>query len=283
MSMYYRVVKKNRLAPGIFSIDIHAPLIARKAKPGQFVVLMTDERGERIPLTIADWDVSEGYVRLIFEVVGRTTRKLASIEEKQNIYSIAGPLGNPSEVGIYGRVAVIGGGVGIAACYPIARGLREAGNDVISILGARSGDFIILESEMNKLSEVIITTDDGSRGIKGFVTDALRDILKKVNLNRVWAVGPAPMMKAVSDITRGTGIKTIVSLNAIMVDGTGMCGSCRVTVGGKMKLTCVDGPEFDGHEVDWNEFIPRLQRFSEQESSAYHGGCGCGEPYERED
>jgi ferredoxin--NADP+ reductase len=271
--MVYEVVRSERLAPGVHSLEVLAPLVARRARPGQFVMVMVEERGERIPLTISDW--SNETIRLVFEVVGRTTSRLSLLREHDSLFSVAGPLGIPSEIRRYGRVAVVGGGVGSAACYPIARALRDAGNFVISILGARTRELLIMEESMRGVSDrVMITTDDGTCGRRGLVTDALRELLDEGGLDRVWAVGPARMMKAVSDLTRERGVETVVSLNAIMVDGTGMCGSCRVTVGGRTMFTCVDGPEFDGHGVDWEEFIARLSRYSAQERiCAGSGGC----------
>jgi len=270
--MGYRIEKKEELAPGIYSIEVFAPRIAGKARPGQFVMVMVDEKGERIPLTISDWCGSR--IQLVFEVVGRTTSKLAALNEGQSIFSVSGPLGNPSDIRKYGGTAIVGGGVGTASCYPIAKALKGSGNRVISIIGARSKKFLIFEEKMRAVSdEIVVTTDDGTYGKKGLVTDALEDVLGRERIDRVWAIGPAPMMKGVSELTRERGVETVVSLNAIMVDGTGMCGSCRVTVGGKTKFTCVDGPEFMAHEVDWDEFLSRLSRYSAQEKiSAKLGG-----------
>ncbi|MEM2875091.1 MAG: sulfide/dihydroorotate dehydrogenase-like FAD/NAD-binding protein [Candidatus Hadarchaeales archaeon] len=274
--MRHEVLKNSEIAPGTRLMEILAPQIAGRARQGQFIILMTDEKGERIPLTLFDW--TESTIKVIFEVIGRSTSKLAMIGAGEQLYSLIGPLGNPSEVGAYGKVAVVGGGVGIASCYPIARALKGAGNFVISVLGARTRELLILEREMREVSDrVIITTDDGTYGRKGLVTDALSDLLQEEEIGRVWAIGPAPMMRAVSELTRTRGIETVVSLNAIMVDGTGMCGSCRVTVGGKTRFTCVDGPEFSGHEVDWDEFIARLRRYSAQESTSMEiGSRSCG-------
>jgi ferredoxin--NADP+ reductase len=262
-----RIVEKKEIAPAIISMKVEAPLVAKKARAGQFIILMTDERGERIPLTIADWDREKGIVHTVFEVVGTTTEKLSRMKEGDELFSLVGPLGKPSEIKKYGTVVAVGGGTGIASVYPIARELNDAGNRVIAIIGARTGDSLIMEEEMRKVStEVLITTDDGSYGRKGFVTDALKEVLSVENdVKKVWAVGPAVMMKAVCDVTRPYNLETIVSLNAIMVDGTGMCGTCRVTVGGRTRFTCVDGPEFNGHLVDWQEFINRLNRYREQE------------------
>ena len=263
----YKIAAKREIAPGIVSLEVEAPLVAKKARAGQFIILMADEKGERIPLTIADYDRKKGLVRTVFEVVGKTTEKLSRMKEGDELFSFVGPLGRPSDIGKYGTVVTVGGGTGIASVYPIARELKETGNRVIAIIGAKTRDSLIMEEEMRKASaELLITTDDGSYGKKGLVTDALEEVLHRdKGVKKVWAVGPAMMMKAVCDITRPHEVETIVSLNAIMVDGTGMCGTCRVTVGGKTKFTCVDGPEFNGHQVDWQEFINRLNRYSRQE------------------
>jgi len=262
-----KIIIKRKIAPGVISLEVEAPLVAKKARAGQFIILMTDEKGERIPLTIADCDRKKGLVRTVFEVVGKTTEKLSEMEEGDELFSFVGPLGKPSEIEKYGTVVAVGGGTGIASVYPIARGLKEAGNRVIAIIGARAKKSLIMEEEMRKASaELLITTDDGSYGKKGFVTEALAEVLRREkDVKKAWAVGPAMMMKAVCDVTRPHNVETIVSLNAIMVDGTGMCGTCRVTVGGETKFTCVDGPEFNGHLVDWPEFINRLNRYREQE------------------
>jgi ferredoxin--NADP+ reductase len=262
-----RIIAKRKIAPGIISLEVEAPLIAKKAEPGQFIILMTDEKGERIPLTIADYDRKKGSVRTVFEVVGKTTEKLSWMKEGDELFSFVGPLGRPSEIYKHGTVVTVGGGTGIASVYPIARELKSASNNVIAIIGAKTRDSLIMEEEMRKAStKLIITTDDGSYGTKGLVTEALGEVLQKdKDVKKVWAIGPAMMMKAVCDATRPYNVETIVSLNAIMLDGTGMCGTCRVTVGGETKFTCVDGPEFNGHLVDWPEFINRLNRYREQE------------------
>ncbi len=266
-----RITAKRKIAPGIISLEVEAPLIAKKAKPGQFIILMTDEKGERIPLTIADYDRKKGSVRTVFEVVGKTTEKLSRMKEGDELFSFVGPLGRPSKIDKYGTVVTVGGGTGIASVYPIARELKKAGNNVVAIIGAKTRDSLIMEEEMRKAStKLMITTDDGSYGTKGLVTEALGEVLRKdKDVKKVWAVGPAMMMKAVCDVTRRYKVETIVSLNAIMVDGTGMCGTCRVTVGGETKFTCVDGPEFNGHLVDWSEFINRLNRYTQQEKFSF--------------
>lgn len=224
---------------------------------------MTDEKGERIPLTIAEYNREKGRIRAVFEVVGKTTTQLSHMNEGDELFSLVGPLGKPSRIENYGTVVVVGGGTGIACVYPITRALHEAGNKVIAIIGARTKDLVIMEEEMKKAStELLVTTDDGSYARKGFVTEVLDEVLRKEkDVKKVWAVGPAPMMKAVCDITKPYNVEVIVSLNSVMVDGTGMCGSCRVTVGGETKFVCVDGPEFDGHLVDWPEFMNRLKRY----------------------
>jgi len=266
-----RVITKNILSrvqdTNAVRMDIHAPEIAERAKPGQFVVLMVSQEGERIPLTIVGTDREKGTVTIIFQEVGLTTRLLAKLETGESLYSFVGPLGHATEIKNYGTVVLVGGGVGIAEILPVARALKESGNKVISILGARTKGLLILEEELRLVSdELYIATDDGSSGKKGFTTDVLKEILSKgVAVNLVYAVGPIPMMRRVADITKDAQVKTIVSLNALMVDATGMCGCCRVTIGGETKFSCVDGPEFDAHAVDWPELIKRNQVYSEQE------------------
>lgn len=266
-----RIIDKREIAPGIILMDIEAQLVAERAKAGQFIILMTDKRGERIPITIADYDREKGLVRIVFQVVGKTTAKLATMKEGDDLFSFVGPLGKPSKIDDYGTVVTVGGGTGIASIYPITRALKEAGNRVISIIGAKTRNLVIMEDEMRKVStELFITTDDGSYGRKGFVTDVLDEVLRgKKDVKKVWVVGPAIMMKVACDVTKPHRVETIVSLNSIMVDGTGMCGACRVTVGGETKFTCVDGPEFEGHLVDWHEFLNRLSRYSEQEQRVF--------------
>ncbi|MBS7605517.1 MAG: sulfide/dihydroorotate dehydrogenase-like FAD/NAD-binding protein [Candidatus Bathyarchaeia archaeon] len=266
----YKIIEKRELAPGIKLIKVLAPEIAKKAKAGQFVILRVDKTGERIPLTLADWDQKEGTITLVFLEVGVSTKKLGRLNKDDVILNLLGPLGNPTEVKDYGSVCVVGGGVGIAAAYPIARALKEAGNKIVSIIGARSANLLIFEDEMKEYSdEIYISTDDGTKGYKGFVSDLLKDLLVKgYKFDMVYAVGPALMMRAVADVTRPYKIKTIVSLNPIMVDGMGMCGACRVIVGGKTRFTCVDGPEFDAHEVDFTELVRRQRAFIEEEKKA---------------
>jgi len=270
MAYRFKVLRKERLAPGIKRMVISAPLIAKKAKVGQFVVLRVDEYGERFPLTLVDWDAEEGTITVIFQEVGVSTRKLGMLRVGDCIRDVFGPLGNPSEIRKYGDVAVIGGGVGTALMYPQVSALKEAGNRVVSILGARTAELLLLEEELAKISdELYISTDDGSKGYKGFTSDVLKNLLDQGRrFDYVFAVGPTPMMRAVAEVTRPFGIKTVVSLNPIMIDGTGMCGACRVTVGGETRFACVDGPEFDAHEVDFRELMNRLRAYVEEEKKA---------------
>jgi ferredoxin--NADP+ reductase len=266
----YKVLKKVELAPKIKLLEIDAPEVAMKAKPGQFVIVRIDEKGERFPLTLAEWEPKKGTITLIFLEVGVSTMKLGALRSGDEILDVVGPLGNPSNIKHYGSVAVVCGGVGTAAAYPIAKALKEVGNRVVSIIGARTGELLILEDEMRKISdELYISTDDGSRGHKGFVSDVLRMLIEKgYRFDMVYAIGPPLMMRATADVTKPHSLKTIVSLNPIMVDGMGMCGACRVTVGGKTKFACIDGPEFDGHQVDFDELIKRLRMYQSEEKLA---------------
>lgn len=269
----FRIINKEELAKDITKIVVEAPQIAGKAKPGQFVVIIIDEKGERIPLTLADWDKNKGTISLIFQKVGFSTKKLGTLKPGDNIEHILGPLGHPAEAKNLGTVICIGGGVGIAEVYPVSWAFKEAGNRVMGIIGARSKDLLILEHEMKGIcDELFVTTDNGSYGRKGLVTDVLKELLEVIEKsthtqypNLVYCIGPVPMMKAVSALTKVYQIKTIVSLNPIMVDATGMCGSCRCTVGGKTVFGCVDGPDFDGHQVDFDELEKRLSLFKNQE------------------
>jgi len=282
----YQIVRKKVLAPGIKRFEVAAPLVARNAQAGQFIMLRLDEYGERIPLTIADFDPDQGTVTIIFQEIGKSTELLGRLETGDFILDFVGPLGKPSHIKKFGRVVMIGGGVGIAPIHPIAREMKRAGNEVISVLGARSRELLIMEEEMKLAStEVLITTDDGSYGRQGFVTDVLRDLItNRGPLDLVVAIGPMVMMEAVCRVTRGPGIPTVVSLNPIMVDGTGMCGACRVQVGSDTKFACVDGPEFDGHQVDWELAKRRSRLFIQEEKRAIaeheaereRGRCGCG-------
>jgi len=265
-----RIISKKILADiqgtKITSIKIEAPSIAKKAKPGQFVVLMVTEQGERIPLTVVDADINSGVITLIFQEAGFTTKILGKLKEGDSLFALAGPLGHPTEIKKYGKVVLVGGGVGIAEIYPVAKALKLAGNNVITILGARTKDLLILENELkNASSQIYIATDDGSYGRKAFTTDILKEELGKGGVDLVYAVGPIPMMKRVSQVTAGFNVKTLVSLNALMVDATGMCGCCRVTVSGQTKFSCVDGPEFDAHGVDWAELEKRNKVYLDKE------------------
>ncbi len=268
----YQIIKKEKLYQDIYAMWIKAPEIAKNVQPGQFIILMTKEEGERIPLTVADYDRKKGLIYIVFQVAGKTTDELARYDEGDYLYSFIGPLGQKSEIDYFGTVVVIGGGTGIACIHPIARHLKEAGNKVITIIGARSKDLIIMEKELKKVSdELIITTDDGSYGRKGFVTDILKEKLDQDHsIKKVWTIGPPIMMKVTSALTNLYPVDTIVSLNTIMVDGTGMCGSCRVSIGGETKFVCTDGPEFDGQLVDWDEFMNRINRFKNKEDKSWH-------------
>ena len=275
----YRILKKQALSPGILEYDIEAPRVAKKALPGQFIVLRVNEEGERVPLTIADFDRERGIVTILFQVVGASTDLLASLKEGDSILDFVGPLGQPSELSDHmGTVVFVGGGIGVAPVYPIARAAHELGNKVISILGAKTKDILIFEDRMRAISdEVLITTDDGSYGIKGFVTNAIEELVKRgEKIDQVTAIGPGVMMKSVAEATRPYGIKTIVSLNPIMVDGTGMCGGCRVQVGEEMKFACVDGPEFDGHLVDFQGLMARGRMYRTQEAKEKDHICNIG-------
>jgi len=264
--MLSKILRKEKWEDVLYSMWIKAPHIAQAALPGQFVIVIIDEKGERIPLTIADYDREEGWIQIVFQTVGKSTTKLAQMSEGDELYSFVGPLGKPTEISNYGTVVTIGGGTGIACVYPITKALKEAGNNVIAIIGARTKDLIIMEDQMrNASTELLITTDDGSYVRKGFVTEVLDEVLQKNDVKKVWAIGPAIMMKVTCDVAKPYNVETIVSLNSVMVDGTGMCGSCRVTVGGETKFTCIDGPEFNGHLVDWREFMNRLMRYDRSE------------------
>ena len=248
----------------IVQFTIEAPLIPVKACAGQFVVLMINEQGERFPLTVVDKDIRRGTLTLIVQEVGLTTKLLGNLSKGDALYALAGPLGHPTEIKKYGNVIVVGGGVGIAEIYPVAKALKEAGNRISAVLGARTKKLLILEKEIKKISDKLYTaTEDGSYGKKGFVTDILKELLNNCNL--IYAVGPIPMMRAVSVLSKPYGIKTIVSLNALMVDATGMCGSCRVSVAKETRFACIDGPEFDGHLVDWDELEKRSRIYERKE------------------
>jgi len=263
----FKIVAKEKLCPVVDFMKIQAPAVAQKAKAGQFVTIRIDEVGERIPLTLADWNEKDGTVSLVAMRVGTSTYKLSMLNVNDQILDLVGPLGLPSHVEKFGTVVCIGGGVGVAPIFPIARALKQAGNQIISIIGARSKDLLFWEERLRDVSdELIVTTDDGSYARKGVVTEPLKEVLEKHGqVNRVIAIGPAVMMKFCSLTTKPFGVTTIVSLNSIMVDGTGMCGSCRVSVGNATKFVCVDGPEFDGHEVDWELLFNRQRMYCDEE------------------
>ena len=265
------IIDKKTLAPSIVFYRVHAPQIARNVKAGQFVILRTDETAERLPLTVVDHDSSEGTIDLIVQEIGVATRKLGRLEPGDAILDLVGPLGHASVIEKVGTVAAVGGGVGTAPLFPIVRAFKEAGNRILTVLGARTAEQLILEEEMKRFSDRLeIATDDGSKGEKGFVTGPLKRLLVTESVDLVMAIGPAIMMKAVAETTNNFGVKTVVSLNALMLDGTGMCGGCRITMGGKTRFVCVEGPEFDGHEVDFDELVRRLGMYRQDERKALH-------------
>ena len=277
-----KIITKELIAPQVYEMVVDAPLVAHKCKPGQFVIVRTDEFSERVPLNIADFNREAGTITLIIQAIGNSTHHLCeALGVGDDILDVVGPLGRPSEMEKFGTVVVVGGGIGVAPVYPIARAYHELGNKVISIIGARSKDLIIWQDKMAAISdEVILTTDDGSVGHKGFVTDPLKKMLEEgTKIDYVLAIGPVIMMKNVAATTKPFGVKTIASLNTIMVDGTGMCGGCRVMVGGENKFACVDGPEFDAHEVDFANLMMRQRMYHDQEVLEYScgGHCKCVE------
>jgi len=265
-----KIVEKQDLSENVVRMVLEAPAIAKKRRAGQFIILKVHEKGERIPLTIVDSDAETGTLTIIFQVVGKTTAGLAAMKAGDALSDVQGPLGNPTEIENFGHVVCIGGGVGVGVVYPLAAALKKAGNRVTSIIGARTKTLLILEEEMKKVSDkLIVATDDGSYGFHGFVSAVLQNLIdEKEKIDRVYAIGPVPMMRVLCNVTKPYGIKTIVSLNSIMVDATGMCGACRVSVGGKTKFTCVDGPEFDGHEVDFALLTNRLRMYADQEKQS---------------
>lgn len=265
----FKIIRKQILNPSVKLLEVEAPLVAKKAEPGQFIILRVSDKGERIPLTIADYDREKGTITIIFQEVGKTTKLLGALEEGDKILDFVGPLGVASHLDGVKKAAVIGGGLGTAIAFPQAKKLHSLGAEVDTIAGFRNKELIILEEELKSVSDrVFITTDDGSNGNKGFVTDVLKRLIEEGNkYDLVIAIGPLIMMKVVSNLTKQYGIKTIVSMNPVMIDGTGMCGGCRVTVGGKTKFACVDGPDFDGHEVDFDEAMRRQQMYKKEESS----------------
>ncbi|MBR6735612.1 MAG: sulfide/dihydroorotate dehydrogenase-like FAD/NAD-binding protein [Oscillospiraceae bacterium] len=272
--MPYKILKKEDLNPQVFLMEIEAPLVAKKAQPGQFIMLRIDEYGERVPFTVADFDREKGTVTIIIQAVGKTTRDLSMLKAGDSVLDFAGPLGQPTPLDGIKKAAVIGGGLGTAIAYPQAKRLKELGAEVTVITGFRNSELVILADEMRAISDkLIIATDDGSNGNKGFVTDMLRaEIENGAKYDEVIAIGPLVMMRAVCAVTAQYGIPTTVSMNPVMIDGTGMCGGCRVIVGGETKFACVDGPDFDGHKIDWDAAIKRQQMFKEQEMRSCHDG-----------
>lgn len=276
--MSAKILAKEQLSENVFKMVLDAPKIAQKRKAGQFVVIRIHEEGERVPLTIADADAAKGTVTIIFQVVGKSTGQLSDLNAGDELVDLVGPLGKATHIEKVGTVACIGGGVGIAPVYPITQALKNAGNHVISIIGARTKDLIFMEDEMKAVSdEFIVTTDDGTYGFHGFVSQALENkyLMPGTKIDMVVAIGPVPMMRAVCDTTKKYNVKTFVSLNSIMVDATGMCGACRVSVGGKTRFVCVDGPEFDGHQVDFRELMDRQKIYLPEEKDCYDHYCSC--------
>ncbi len=277
--MSYAILEKKELAPNTVMMQILAPLAVKKMKPGQFIIVRVSPNGERIPLSISGWDVQKGTLRIIVQAAGRTSTELINLNVGDSITDVVGPLGQSSHIEKYGTCVLIGGGYGTGAIIPIAKDLKALGNKVIAIVGARTKDLVLMENELRTVCDrVEVSTNDGSAGVKGLVIDVLSEILKKEPVHMVTAIGPVPMMKAVSEMTRPINIRTYVSLNAIMVDGTGMCGSCRVEVGGETKFACVDGPDFDGHKVNFDELVYRQKMYVPYERKAselYTCKAGC--------
>ncbi len=264
--MGYKILRKKELCANQYELTIHAPYITKNAQAGQFIILRVSEDGERVPLTIADYNRETGELTIVFMAVGFTTKQLATLEVGDELVDIVGPLGQPTHIQNYGTVVCLAGGYGAAPCYLIAKAFKEAGNKVYMIMGARTKELIFWQDKMkDACTELFITTDDGSLGTKGFVTGVLENLMSKEKIDYAIAVGPMPMMRAVADLTRDKGIKTEASMNPIMVDGTGMCGACRVTVGGQVKFACVDGPDFDAHQIDFDEVINRTKIYKDYE------------------
>ena len=271
----FKIVNREEMSQGTVILnEIEAPLIAKKAKPGQFVILKANENGERIPLTMAETNPAKGTITIIYMVVGKSTALFRDLKVGEGYQDVIGPLGKATHLEKVGKVVCVGGGTGVAVLHPITRGLKEVGNNVTCIIGSRNKGLLIMEEHMKAAShDLRICTDDGSYGHHGFVTDVLKEVLKAGDIKLVVAIGPVPMMKAVSNITKEFNVETMVSLNPIMVDGTGMCGGCRVTVGGQTKFACVDGPEFDGHQVDYDELMLRLRAYQEEERKCHQDYC----------
>ena len=275
----HTILSRQQLSPNVTRLDVQAQRIAQIRQPGQFVIVHLGEGAERIPLTIADADPTAGSIALVIQAVGKSTRELVALEPGQAIRDVVGPLGHATEMIASGHALCIGGGVGTAVVHPIAQGLHRRGVRVTSIIGGRSQEWVIFEKELQRLGEVVVCTDDGSYGRKGFVTDAAKEILATGGVDIVYAVGPVPMMRAVANLTRPLGVRTIVSLNPVMIDGTGMCGGCRVSLGNETRFACVDGPEFDGHQVNYEELMDRLSTYREFEQRATacaDGACRMG-------
>ncbi|MBC8094545.1 MAG: sulfide/dihydroorotate dehydrogenase-like FAD/NAD-binding protein [Akkermansiaceae bacterium] len=271
----HTILRRQQLSPNVTRLDVHAPRIAQIRKPGQFVIVHLAENSERIPLTIADADPEAGSIALVIQSVGKSTRELVALNPGESIRDVAGPLGHATEMIESGHALCIGGGVGTAVVHPIAQGLSRSGIQVTSVIGGRSKEWVIFEPELQRLGDVVVCTDDGSYGRKGFVTDAAKEILQRGGVKIVYAVGPVPMMRAVANLTRPLGVRTIVSLNPVMIDGTGMCGGCRMTLGNETRFACVDGPEFDGHLVNFEELQDRLSMYREFEQRA--NACADGQ------
>lgn len=271
----HTILATQQLSPNVTRLDVFAPRIAEIKKPGQFVIVRAREGDERIPLTIADSDPAKGTIALVIQALGKSTRELVAMQVGDAIRDVAGPLGHPTELIASGRAVCVGGGVGTAVVHPIAKALHAAGVQVTSVIGGRAKEWVIFEKELGKLGDVLVCTDDGSYGRKGFVTDATKEVLEAGGIDIVYAVGPVPMMRAIANLTRSFRVHTVVSLNPVMVDGTGMCGGCRVDVGGETKFACVDGPEFDGHLVDFDLLADRLQTYREFEQRA--NACADGQ------
>jgi len=279
----FKILEAKQLASDVKWFRIDAPLVAKHRQPGQFIILRLSETGERIPLTIAHSDNQQGFIEIIVKAIGKTTIELCKKEKGDTISDVMGPLGHPTEIEEVGHAVLVGGGVGTAVIYPLARALKDVGNYVSSITGGRTKELVVLENELGEVSDAVYaTTDDGSHGFKGTVADKLTELMtdKERPIGAVYCAGPVPMMRAIAELTRPAGIRTIVSLNPIMVDGTGMCGGCRVTVGNQTKFACVDGPEFDGHEVDFDELWDRLSAYRQQEKTSldilHQHDCQCG-------
>lgn len=275
----FKIIRREEMAEGTVILnEIEAPAIAKKAKPGQFVILKANETGERIPLTMAETNGEKGTITIIYMVVGKSTALFRDLKVGDGYQDVIGPLGKATHVEKVGKVVCVGGGTGVAVLHPITRALKDVGNHVICIIGARNKDLLIMEEQMKAASnDLRVCTDDGSYGHHGFVTQVMEEILKEGDVQMVVAIGPVPMMKAAVNITKEYNVKTLVSLNPIMIDGTGMCGGCRVTVGGKTRFACVDGPEFDGHEVNFDELMLRLQAYTEDEKESYDHYCSIRE------